>query len=117
MDSTAGSICSITSCRYICIPFLSFIVYNLQVILDAQFMKMTLLFYYAGIVCPELTAPENGSVVSDGFMSWGGTVEYSCNEGYALVGFKDRTCTREATWSNSEPTCESKSRKLVNIVL
>ena len=32
-------------------------------------------------------------------------VTYSCNEGYRLVGSKDRTCRETGKWQNEPPTC------------
>ncbi len=72
------------------------------------------------ILCPEITAPVNGTLVISTLsptqsLGVGTTVTYSCDPGYVLVGDLTRACensdtgtTVVGTWSGSEvdPTCE-----------
>lgn len=95
---------------------------SLQVSIFSHSLKLTHILcincIIADIVCPGLSAPENGNVTSNGFSGWGGEVTYSCNEGYSLEGETERTCQRTATWSLSAPTCESKCKyvKVVSVL-
>lgn len=38
--------------------------------------------------------------------SFGGTIEYSCNSGFLLVGEKNRTCLDTGLWSGKKPVCQ-----------
>ena len=55
-------------------------------------------------ICPELTAPDNGSVSYPNTQP-GSTVTYTCHSGYELSGVLSRTCQSDGTWSNTAPTC------------
>ena len=63
-----------------------------------------------GIVCPNLTNPENGQVVQallDGNVP-GAVANYSCNAGYVLFGNASRECVstgQEVVWTGEAPTC------------
>ena len=70
----------------------------------------------AGIVCGNLTAPENGNVTFDEFIGWGGSATYSCDEGYTLTGTSTRECQKSATWTSTAPTCESKCFRLASSI-
>ena len=57
-------------------------------------------------VCGNLSDPENGTVeIDSGFT----TANYSCDEGFELVGVSFRTCMRDGNWSDTDPTCVCKS--------
>ena len=57
-------------------------------------------------VCGNLSDPENGTVeIDSGFT----TANYTCDEGFELVGMRFRTCMRNGNWSGSDPTCVCKS--------
>ena len=66
----------------------------------------TVLCYHLppAILCPELTAPENGVVTTTG-LTPGSTATYSCDDGYALDGAQNRTCQDNGTWTNQPPSC------------
>ncbi|XP_019638158.1 PREDICTED: fibrillin-1-like, partial [Branchiostoma belcheri] len=53
--------------------------------------------------CPTLTSPVNGAV--SGSNGYGGTLTFTCNTGYNLVGSSTLTCQSDLTWSGSSPTC------------
>lgn len=54
-------------------------------------------------MCPNLTAPDNGSVVFGSRV--GQKAEYSCNEGFMLVGVNQRECQANGEWNRDEPVC------------
>ena len=55
-------------------------------------------------MCPALPNPTNG-VVSHG-MDVGDLADYSCNDGFELIGADMRTCQADGTWSGNAPTCQ-----------
>ena len=59
------------------------------------------------VVCLNLTVPNNGevSLVSATF---GSVATYTCEEGYLLVGDAMLECLMNGSWSQQEPSCESK---------
>ena len=61
-----------------------------------------------GINCPSLDDPIGGNVeimtAEDGTM----TSEYTCNQGYRLIGNAVRSCQADGTWNGNEPTCTRK---------
>ena len=56
-------------------------------------------------MCPDLTAPENGRVTVNGCRT-GDRAEYSCDEGYELVGDQTRECMSNSQWSGQTPSCQ-----------
>ena len=66
---------------------------------------LTLLLY--SVVCPSLNDPANGNVnVSGDF--FGQTAEYTCNNGFNLIGDSIVTCGLDGQWSGNPPVCEGK---------
>ena len=73
------------------------------------------MFYlYSAILCPNLTAPLNGSVnISAQNFTIGVTASYSCDPGYSLVGNGTIMCEQDdqadtvGVWSDDPPTCDS----------
>ena len=63
-----------------------------------------------GIMCANLTNPENGQVLQLLNGNVLGTVaNYSCNAGYALLENVSRECVNtnmEAVWTGEAPTCQ-----------
>ena len=75
--------------------------------------------------CPELKAPDDGSVVYSS-SDVGSQAMYSCNQGLTVVGMSTRVCQNEGTWSGAPPVCQSgeqptkrymRHKKMCNIVL
>lgn len=67
--------------------------------------------HFAGILCPELSAPLNGRVATDQLLSVGAVANYSCHDGYILVGDMNRRCEDKnrgtsGVWSGSVPECK-----------
>ena len=60
--------------------------------------------HYIG--CPDLKAPADGSVHYTS-SDVGSQANYSCNEGYTLVGMSTRFCQNDGTWSGQPPLCQS----------
>lgn len=65
---------------------------------------------YIVVQCTEvLSAPENGNVIvaGDTYLS---EAEYSCMEGFAVVGLAIRICQADGEWSSTEPHCEGTNK-------
>jgi hypothetical protein len=63
--------------------------------------------------CGRLKAPRDGRV-SRHNVTIGSTAQFSCNEGFNLVGITDVVCQRNSLWSSNTPTCkiETEARSL-----
>ncbi|KAI8501685.1 hypothetical protein Bbelb_209560 [Branchiostoma belcheri] len=57
------------------------------------------------VQCPNLTAPANGALSSEGANSYQDVVTFTCNQGYELAGASSVTCQADETWSGGVPTC------------
>ncbi|PIK44033.1 hypothetical protein BSL78_19119 [Apostichopus japonicus] len=56
--------------------------------------------------CSFLLFPTNGVVAYYEERRIEGTIAtYRCDDGYTLIGNKNRTCLREGSWSGSDPDC------------
>lgn len=58
-------------------------------------------------VCPELPAPESGTVRVGGRVV-GGQTMYECEPGLVLRGDVTRTCQENGQWTGEQPICEGK---------
>ena len=60
------------------------------------------------LICPPLTAPDNGYIDcllgDDGEANPGDTCTFRCDDGHVL---EDRTCGDNGSWSGTETTCTS----------
>ena len=65
-------------------------------------MYITYTLYFT--VCDYLSAPVNGSVISNG-TGVDDTARYYCEYGYNLIGDSIVTCQSNGDWSRSPPTC------------
>ena len=65
--------------------------------------------YTVAIVCPPLTAPDNGTIScslgGDGEANLGDNCTFTCDDGYELGGSSFRTCEKDGVWSGTKPTC------------
>ena len=53
-------------------------------------------------MCNDLPIPSNGDVMSNGTM-----VTYMCEDGFTLIGNRQRLCNKTTyMWNGSDPTCE-----------
>ena len=57
------------------------------------------------ILCPRLDDPLNGAVSVTG-LSPESVANYTCNDGFLLVGISTRICGSDGTWSGVPPECE-----------
>ena len=59
-------------------------------------------------MCPTLHDPQNGDVViiSNKFE---GKAEFTCDEGFKLVGEEELFCEETERWSDKPPTCEGET--------
>ncbi|XP_077864038.1 sushi, von Willebrand factor type A, EGF and pentraxin domain-containing protein 1-like, partial [Saccoglossus kowalevskii] len=56
------------------------------------------------VKCTQLTNIPHGTATTLR-NTYGGSVLYDCEQGYTLIGSKERICEASATWSESQPTC------------
>ena len=68
-----------------------------------QFKFLNLIQFAEVCSCP--SSPVKG--FTSGCNVTGGNVEYSCMNGYYLVGANTRTCQTGGYWTGSAPTCEA----------
>ena len=59
---------------------------------------------FLAISCGHPGVPVHGKINSYVF-SYNSSVEYSCNQGYTIVGPKKRVCQANQTWTGSLPQC------------
>ncbi|XP_065189532.1 sushi, von Willebrand factor type A, EGF and pentraxin domain-containing protein 1-like [Sycon ciliatum] len=67
----------------------------------------------ARVSCSFLAPPQNGSV-SPGENSFEATRNFTCNEGFKLVGFATITCLLQGVWSAPQPTCQLRACHLAD---
>ena len=58
--------------------------------------------------CGPLSKPDNGDVVLNAGTKYEAVANYSCNDGFQLVGDTSRICKNTGTWSGVQPTCAKK---------
>ncbi|KAH3729507.1 hypothetical protein DPMN_055479 [Dreissena polymorpha] len=58
--------------------------------------------------CGPLSKPDNGDVVLNAGTKYEAVANYSCNDGFQLVGDTSRICRHTGTWSGVQPTCAKK---------
>ena len=61
--------------------------------------------YIAAVNCGALPPVRHGRRVTNGTM-FQSVANYTCDNGYNLVGVQSRTCESSAIWSGNEPMCE-----------
>ena len=82
-------------------------------VLFAKVEKFSALLFFSfsysivGNKCPDLGLLENGNR-STSLRSFGTVVDYSCNDGYQLVGEQTLTCNTDRSWNASSPSCHGK---------
>ena len=81
-----------------------------RVTLDPAFASITII----DIDCRNLTNPSNGQVfLNDTYL--GSEATYTCDKGFALRGRSSRICQENEQWSDSEPVCEGKYGKTLEL--
>ncbi|KAH3725860.1 hypothetical protein DPMN_051712 [Dreissena polymorpha] len=63
--------------------------------------------------CGPLSKPDNGDVVLNAGTKFEAVANYSCNEGFKLVGDTSRICQNTGTWSGVQPTCAKNGSQIV----
>ena len=63
--------------------------------------------WHAEIDCGRLSSPENGAVTFRS-TTFGSRADYSCNDGFLLLGLSSRMCMENGSWSGEAPVCEGK---------
>ena len=64
------------------------------------------MYFPAAIDCGNLADPEGGQVTFTSGLD--AIANYTCNEGYNLVGDAVRTCQANEEWTGAAPTCTCK---------
>ena len=60
----------------------------------------------AVVVCGSLDSPENGLLAISN-ITFGSIANYSCDEGYNIMGNEMRLCLESGLWSGEDPICQS----------
>ena len=66
--------------------------------------NFSLLLFVVIVDCSTPPTPGNGSVTYDNTFE-GSVANYSCNDGFRLVGDDQTVCQSNATWSGVVPIC------------
>ncbi|XP_057308791.1 uncharacterized protein LOC130647080 [Hydractinia symbiolongicarpus] len=64
-------------------------------------------FSCRALPCKTITAPINGKLSCDGYVT-DKSCNFTCNDGFNLIGSSNRTCQSSGTWSNGDTTCSAK---------
>ena len=70
-------------------------------------------FLISAALCSELISPINGKVTWTGLTS-GSTATYTCDSGYELDGYQNRTCRITGTWTRYTPYCRRMKHTQIN---
>lgn len=62
---------------------------------------------YIGIDCGDPGTPTNGTTTVSSTTA-GSVATHTCDDGFILVGERERTCLETASWSAPLPSCEGK---------
>lgn len=74
----------------------------------------TVIVEVKAVHCNEIT-PRRGLALSTTATQLGTKVQFSCNNGNALIGSPEITCLASGNWSGPLPICESKlNEKILN---
>ena len=68
------------------------------------------------VSCARLSNPRNGRVRIRQ-TTFGSSANYSCNSGYGLVGVNTRLCEENGQWSDSAPSCRSKTHIILQVYI
>ena len=85
-----------------------------------NYVERLQLQYFAGITCPGLPSPTNGTRLgcSGNATEFYDTVcQFECNNGYVGSGSQIRRCQENKTWSGEEFVCQSTFHILVALVM
>ena len=71
--------------------------------------------WFSEIACGSPTIPTNGNVRENGSLV-GTVVEFTCNDGYLLIGTSSIFCQQDGNWSSQSPLCQGEILSSNNIV-
>lgn len=66
-----------------------------------------LLFFSTALLCPVLTAPQNGTVHCPFGRTTGSMCSFSCDAGFTLIGSSRRICRTNTIWTGTLTFCRS----------
>ena len=66
------------------------------------------IFVTPGVSCPAVKPPTYGSMAGPTTFTFKDRLNFSCNDGYDLVGKNEIQCTADGHWDGAVPTCKSK---------
>ena len=64
-------------------------------------------YLFVVVSCGDPGIPANGTRIGSTF-TFDGTVNYTCDDGFTLIGDIRRNCLPSGNWSGDLPTCQSK---------
>ena len=67
-------------------------------------MMMVQFYLFTASRCVDVGTVKYGARQGSG-TSYGSSVSFSCNSGYAIVGSTQRTCQQGGIWSGQQPRC------------
>lgn len=68
--------------------------------------------FHAVVRCGILPNPRNGQVSTDDPPTYGTQANYTCDEGYVLLGTSSRLC-QDSQWSGSPPECAGEKKAVL----
>ena len=95
-------------CESYCIP--PFICIIAPISKQVQNVLFFALFFLPASQCSSLGPLANGenTLVTGSGTNFGTVVNYTCDAGYDLVGFRYSACQTDGTWSHTAPSCHRK---------
>ena len=86
----------------------------------SKIMFLLILFINLAVDCQQPEVPSNGGVTII-TTTFGSTIMYNCDSGYALCGDDTRMCLSTGMWSGSVPDCISehitRTSPVINVLL
>lgn len=78
-------------------------------------MSQFIPLYFTAVRCSNVIVPENGGIkeLNGDAGDFASVVQFTCNEGYELIGNLTIYCKTGSIWSHETPVCESKYEMLI----
>ena len=64
------------------------------------------MFFLLVVSCGSLSSPTNGSITITE-VTFGALANFTCDEGFNLIGSSSRQCQANGNWSGNDTSCES----------
>ena len=74
------------------------------------------MFFLLVVSCGSLSSPTNGSITITE-VTFGALANFTCDEGFNLIGSSSRQCLANGNWSGNDTSCESMLEKSDFIVI